>query len=778
MLRSVLSGLLVAALTLCLGPARAAEVGARLALVVGNAQYAAPLATPANDAGLVAETLRGAGFDVTGAANLDQESLRRAFRDFLEKVSQAGPNAIVFVYLAGRGLQYEGENYFVPIDAVISREGDAALQAVRISDLTRGLAGLPLRARIVVLDAARANSYAPGGHLAGGLALVDADPGALYAFNAAPGTIAPDEPGPYGPYAQALSELLRQGGAPIDVVFSQVRLRVNEVTKGAFAPWDTANISPPLILLEAAPNAPAAVAENYAALQARPMRSFPTPGEAYAAALERDTIDGYQEFLSLYPKDPLARRVRALVAARREAITWRRAVSNNTADAYWSYMQRYPKGPHYYDARRRLTIIAAPVEPPPAFDVYDFGGLPPPPPPEYEIIDGPVVIFDAGYPPPPPPPLYFLPPPPAEFVSLPPPPPAQGFGYLPVPIPIPIPFGRYNGPAGRFDQPDFGHRGQGGPGFGGPGGGQAGGPGGQPAQPVPGQPAPGQPLPGQPTPGRPGQGGPPIHGLPGPGGLHQPPGAVAPGPGQGGAPIHGLPGPGGPHQPPGPGAPVQSQPAPAQPVPGQSGQGGPGKRGRHGQPGAVLGGPVAPTPPASPGAAAPGGAAPPPDHALPAGNNLPPLPAGGQRPRGPGGASKPGAVGTEPGAASGGGGRPQRHPGAPPAVLQPTPSDAAPGAPRPGRPGGERPASPSPQQMQQQRPQPQQMQQQRPQPQQMQQQRPQPQQMQQQRPQPQQMQQQRPQPQQMQQQRPQPSPQQQGRPAGKPPGKPGEDNHQ
>ncbi|ACK50297.1 peptidase C14 caspase catalytic subunit p20 [Methylocella silvestris BL2] len=824
MLRSVLTGLLVAALTLCLGPARPARAqsgGARLALVIGNAQYAAPLATAANDAGLVAETLRGAGFDVTGAANLDQESLRRAFRDFLEKASQAGPNAIVFVYLAGRGLQYEGENYFVPIDAVISREGDAALQAVRVSDLTRGLASLPLRARIVVLDAARANSYAAGGHIAGGLALVDADPGALYAFNAAPGTIAPDEPGPYGAYAQALSELLRQGGAPIDVVFSQVRLRVNEVTKGAFAPWDAANISPPLILLEGAPNAPP-VAENYAALQARPMRSFPTPGEAYAAALERDTIDGYQEFLSLYPKDPLARRVRALVAARREAITWRRAVSANSADAYWSYMQRYPKGPHYYDARRRLSIIAAPVEPPPAFDVYDFGGLPPPPPIEYEIIDGPVVIFDAGYPPPPPPPLYFLPPPPVEFISLPPPPPPQGFGFLPIPIPIPIPFGRYNGPAGRFDQPDFGHR-QGGAGFGGaggPGGGQAGGPGGQPgqpAQPAPGQPLPGrplpaQPLPGQPAPGRPGQGGPPIHGLPGPGGPHQPPGP--------GAPVQSQPA---------PGQPISSQPIPGQSVPGQPGQGGPGKRGRHGQPGAAPGGPLAPTPPGSPGAAvsAPGGAATPPDHALPAGNNLPPLPAGGHKPRGPGGAVKPGAVGASPGAigaepnpvgaAPRGGGRPQRRPGQPPAVLQPAPSDAVPaaprpgGAPRPGRPATEpgdrlappaqRPQAPpmerppaarpqpAPQQMQQPRPQPQQMQQPRPQPQQMQQPRPQPQQMQQPRPQPQQMQQPRPQPQQMQQQprpqpqqmqQPRPQPQQmqqQGKPAGKPPAKPGEENH-
>jgi hypothetical protein len=37
----------------------------------------------------------------------------------------------------------------------------------------------------------------------------------------------------------------------------------------------------------------------------------------------RDTLDGYLEFLAAYPHDPMAGRVRAIVAARREALTWR-----------------------------------------------------------------------------------------------------------------------------------------------------------------------------------------------------------------------------------------------------------------------------------------------------------------------------------------------------------------------------------------------------------------------------------------------------------------------
>src|SRR6266849_10066322 len=85
----------------------------RIALVIGNAAYqAGALQTPANDAGLIAQTLQAAGFDVSGARDLDQDSLRRAFRDFLEKASAAGPDTVAFIYLSGYGLQLEGENFF------------------------------------------------------------------------------------------------------------------------------------------------------------------------------------------------------------------------------------------------------------------------------------------------------------------------------------------------------------------------------------------------------------------------------------------------------------------------------------------------------------------------------------------------------------------------------------------------------------------------------------------------------------------------------------------
>ncbi|RUW16958.1 peptidase C14 caspase catalytic subunit p20, partial [Mesorhizobium sp. M1A.F.Ca.IN.020.06.1.1] len=108
----------------------------RLAFVIGNGAYqSGELATAANDAGLIAQTLQAAGFDVVGARDVDQDSLRGALRDFLGKVSAAGPDAVVFVYLAGHGVQFEGENYFLPVDAQIASPADVPLQAMRLSDV-------------------------------------------------------------------------------------------------------------------------------------------------------------------------------------------------------------------------------------------------------------------------------------------------------------------------------------------------------------------------------------------------------------------------------------------------------------------------------------------------------------------------------------------------------------------------------------------------------------------------------------------------------------------
>jgi hypothetical protein len=134
---------LVAACLLLLGAFSAIPVSAqqqekRLALVIGNGAYAKrPLATAANDGGLIAQTLQAAGFDVSGARDLDGNTLRNSFRDFVKKAEEAGPGSVAVVYLSGYAIQLAGENYFIPVDTTISRDTDIPIEGLRLSDYMR-----------------------------------------------------------------------------------------------------------------------------------------------------------------------------------------------------------------------------------------------------------------------------------------------------------------------------------------------------------------------------------------------------------------------------------------------------------------------------------------------------------------------------------------------------------------------------------------------------------------------------------------------------------------
>ena len=172
----------------------------RIALVIGNAGYqTGALTTPANDAGLIRADAGAAGFDVAGARDLDRDSLRRASRDFLEKATNAGPDTVALIYVGGYGLQLEGENYLVPVDAKINRDADVAAEALRVSDYTRPLAA-PGSRRHRGARCRRGQIRSPArSAAAGGLALVEPEGGLLMAFNAAPGTVAPGGRGLMGP---------------------------------------------------------------------------------------------------------------------------------------------------------------------------------------------------------------------------------------------------------------------------------------------------------------------------------------------------------------------------------------------------------------------------------------------------------------------------------------------------------------------------------------------------------------------------------------------------
>ena len=99
-------------------PAAAAK---RVALVIGNSAYqnAAALPNPVNDGRAVADALRRLDFVVIEAMDQDKGGMQQQLRQFSAELQDA--DASLFFY-AGHGLQVQGRNYLVPVDAALEPE--------------------------------------------------------------------------------------------------------------------------------------------------------------------------------------------------------------------------------------------------------------------------------------------------------------------------------------------------------------------------------------------------------------------------------------------------------------------------------------------------------------------------------------------------------------------------------------------------------------------------------------------------------------------------------
>ncbi len=387
----------------------------RIAFVVGNAGYGAgALPTALNDAGLVAEALRSIGFEIVEGADLSQTDLVRTYRDFLAKVEASGPDTLAFVYFSGYALSFEGENFLLGVDARLARDSDIPIEGVRMSDLLRPFADSPARAKVMMIDAVRPLPFRPQGKgLARGLEAIDPPQGMLIAYSSAPGTIAPDRPGDYGAYAIAIAEMLRAPGTDLDTAFTHIRSRTHLTTEGQQTPWHVSALGESIELVPPQA-ATASVPPPPPIRQARPMREI-GPDEAYALAIEMDTLEGYTGFVQAYPGHLYTQRVWAMIRARREALAWMRALEFNTPQSYWTYLRRYPNGMYAFDAERRLRRLGSPFAPPQDFAMMEFDDVP------MALVDEPreyVDVYRVG--PPPPRGLYGAPRP-AYLANLPPP---------------------------------------------------------------------------------------------------------------------------------------------------------------------------------------------------------------------------------------------------------------------------------------------------------------------------------------------------------------------
>jgi uncharacterized caspase-like protein len=215
--------------------------GSRVALVVGNSSYAniAPLTNPANDARLMADTLRLLGFRLVGdraQLDLDKAGLDKAVQKFGTELQGAD---VGLFYYAGHGVQVHGSNYLVPVDANPTRESDVDFQMLDANLVLRQMADARTKFNLVILDACRNNPFGSRGLRAfgGGLAQVQAPEGTLISFATQPGSVALDGVNGGSPYTKALVRVMRQPGLDVFRTFNETGLAVTAATGGAQRPW-------------------------------------------------------------------------------------------------------------------------------------------------------------------------------------------------------------------------------------------------------------------------------------------------------------------------------------------------------------------------------------------------------------------------------------------------------------------------------------------------------------------------------------------------------------
>jgi hypothetical protein len=249
MRRGTLTGALAGVLVLTGGMGGAA-LAERLALVVGNGDYAAlpPIGTAPRDAADLARALERLDFKVTLLTDATGLGLVGALRDLIGQADQGGADTLLFYY-AGHGFQLDGTNYLVPVDATLAGRGRIAAETLPLDGVLARLGGRN-RQVILLLDASAAAVLPPeisGADAPVGLAPITPGNGTFVAFSAQPDTLgvtagAAEGAAPHSPFAAALLDKIEEKGVSVSDTMIRVRSAVEKATERRQTPWDRSSL--------------------------------------------------------------------------------------------------------------------------------------------------------------------------------------------------------------------------------------------------------------------------------------------------------------------------------------------------------------------------------------------------------------------------------------------------------------------------------------------------------------------------------------------------------
>jgi uncharacterized caspase-like protein len=277
-----------------LGPAFADK---RVALVIGNSQYknTPPLANPANDATDVAQALTAIGFEVTLKVDAGKRDMDQAVAQFARDAG--GADAAMFYY-AGHGMQFEGHNYVMPVDAELRDEISLRYEMIAIDDVKAALersSGV----KIMVLDSCRNNPLAT--KLVRSISVTTRDipnimgfarpektRGMIIVYATQADDVANDGSGRNSPFSTAFLKEIKEPGLEVGTMFRRVGSDVYQATNGQQSPELSISLVPEYYLNQAE-----------------------TDQTVWARIRDGADADTLREFLDRYPKSFYAPDARA-----------------------------------------------------------------------------------------------------------------------------------------------------------------------------------------------------------------------------------------------------------------------------------------------------------------------------------------------------------------------------------------------------------------------------------------------------------------------------------
>ena len=208
----------------------------QLALIIGNGNYPdadEPLNQPINDASGLAYAMRRHGFDVDVVEDASKADMARAVERLKSRIK---PGSVVMLFFGGYGVQSRNENYMIPTDAAIWKEGDVRHEGMSVETLLHAIKERGARATLAILDTSRRNPYERRFRsYSHGLAPINAPNNSLIISSNTPGKVADDMK---GDHSMLVTELLDQVNAQVSAedVFNRTRVAVFRASNGEQMP--------------------------------------------------------------------------------------------------------------------------------------------------------------------------------------------------------------------------------------------------------------------------------------------------------------------------------------------------------------------------------------------------------------------------------------------------------------------------------------------------------------------------------------------------------------